>query len=81
MGLLWMSINGSKRSDEYDECQKMAMLNIRLNFSIRIQPKGNNILRPTAVKPTSCDWGFGLWAVVLIYVTITGTQSCSTDFK
>ena len=49
----------------------MAMLNIRLNFfntlgKERIQSKGNSILRPTAVKPTSCDWGFGLWAVVLI---------------
>ena len=27
-----MSINGSKRSDEYDECQKNAMLKIRLIF-------------------------------------------------
>ena len=43
MGLLWMSINGSKRSDEYDECQKMAMLNIRLNFSIHFKKKGYNL--------------------------------------
>ena len=50
---------------------KKAMLNKRLIFfntlrKERIQPKGNNILRPTAVNPTSCDWGFGVWAVVLI---------------
>ena len=31
-----------------------------------IHAKGNNILRLTAVKPTSYDWGLGLWAVVLI---------------
>ena len=31
-GLTLGSINSSKRSDDYDECRKMAMLNIRLFF-------------------------------------------------
>ena len=46
-----------------------------------IQAKGNNNLQLTVVKPTSYDWGLGLWAVVLIQVTITGTRSCSSDLK
>ena len=35
-------------------------------FSIHYEKKGYNLKETTAVKPTSCDWGFGLWAVVLI---------------
>ena len=31
-----------------------------------IQAKGNNILLFTVEIPTSCDWGLGLWTVVLI---------------
>ena len=46
-----MSINGSKRSDEYDECQKKAMLNIRLFFSIHYEKKGYNLKETTFSDP------------------------------
>ena len=56
MDFLWRSTNGSKRSDDYDECQKMAMLNIRSLFFFQyimkrsIQGKGNNIFRFTVLS-------------------------------
>ena len=46
-----MWIYGSKRSDEYDECQKMAMLNIRLIFSIHFKKKGYNLKETTFYDP------------------------------
>ena len=35
-----------------------------------IQAKGSNILLLTVEILTSCDWGLGLWTVVLLLVTI-----------
>ena len=45
-------MNGSKCSDEYDNCQKMAMLNIRLFFfSIHYEKKGYNLKETAFYDP------------------------------
>ena len=41
-----------------------------------IQAKGNSILWLTVEILTSCDWGLGLWTIVLLLVTIKYWWDC-----